>query len=320
MMEEIQGILEQFNENSRNSFSFLTGFESRENLFAQLVQLGYRTMELWAAMGRANEKTTLSCVPPRHRSELVHAKNLTTLITVITDEAADNSKDRGTLEKVASIVMAKLENNPVVFDASDRDLLLAASSWDEVVSILEKTPRFEEFKDLLLFDMGELIQCQRFNFAINMNPLLCNTDEYLAYGTHNFNVKPHMTMDLMFSPDFRREDLAFFRRALHHIQIAVQLVNDVYTIDREVIDERSFGNYSMIFGLEKRRISVDDVYQMRASKIKKAFPLRDFERKWRRHMGKARDMLSRTSSFDVDVFLRSVEDIRRMYEASCGQM
>ena len=271
-------------------------------------------------MGRANELTTLSCVPPEYRSELVHAKNLTTLITVISDDAADITKDRWTLEKVAGIVMAKLENNPVVFDASNEHLLLAASSWDEVLSILESAPRFEEFKDLLLFDMGELMQCQRFNFAINTNPLLCNTDEYLAYGTHNFNVKPHMTMDLMFSPDFKREDLAAFRRALHHIQIAIQLVNDVHTIDREIMDEGSFGNYSMIWGLEKGRISVDDIYCMRASKIKKAFPLRIFEKKWKHHMGKAKELLSCTSSFDIDTFLESVRDIRRMYEAASGTM
>jgi hypothetical protein len=320
MMEEIQNVLEQFEEQSRTNFSFLAGFENREFLFRSLVQLGYRTAELWLAMGRANEITTLSCVPSRYRSELVHAKNLTTLITVISDDAADRMKDRWTLEKVAGIVMAKLENNPVVFDASNEHLLLAASSWDEVVSILESAPRFEEFKDLLLFDMGELIQCQRFNLAINMNPLLCNTDEYLAYGTHNFNVKPHMTMDLMFSQDFRREDLAAFRRALHHIQIAIQLVNDVYTLDREIMEEGSFGNYSMIWGLEKERISIDDIYHMRASKIKKAFPLRDFEKKWKRHLGRARDLLSGTNSFDIDTFLESVRDIRRMYEAAHGTM
>lgn len=319
-MEEIQSILERFEEHSKTNFSLLTSFENREFLFQSLVQLGYRTLELWTAMGRANEITTLSCVPPGYRSELVHAKNLTTLITVISDDAADRMKDRGTLEKVSSIVMAKLENNPVVFDTSYPHLMLAASSWDEVVSILKSAPRFEEFKDLLLFDMGELMQCQRFNFAINTNPVLCNTDEYLAYGTHNFNVKPHMTMDLMFSQDFRREDLAPFRRALHHIQIAIQLVNDIYTLDREISDEGSFGNYSMIWGLEKGRISVDDVYQMRASKIKKAFPLRDFERKWKRHMGKARELLLPTNSFDINAFLDSVYAIRRMYETASGQM
>ncbi|MFQ5909509.1 MAG: hypothetical protein ACE5IJ_02170 [Thermoplasmata archaeon] len=320
MIEEVQKVLEHFEAHSRNGFSFLTSFENREFLLPTLVQLGYRTMDLWAAMGRANESTTLSCVPPRYRSELVHAKNLTTLITVISDDAADSSKDRGILEKVAGIVMAKLENNPVVFDASDPHLMLVASSWDEVVSILESAPRFEEFRDLLLFDMGELMQCQRFNLVINMNPLLCNTDEYLAYGTHNFNVKPHMTMDLMFSRDFRREDLAPFRRALHHIQTAIQLVNDVHTMDREIMDEGSFGNYSMIWGLEKGRISIDDVYQMRASKIRKAFPLRDFEKKWKRHMGMARELLSRTNSFDVNDFLESVLAIRKMYEVASGRM
>ena len=86
------------------------------------------------------------------------------------------------------------------------------------------------------------------------------------------------------------------------------------------MDEGSFGNYSMIWGLERGKISIDDIYCMRASKIKKAFPLRDFERKWKRHMGKAKDLLSHTNSFDIGIFLESVRDIRRMYEAASGTM
>lgn len=296
-------------------------FENRNELFPILVRNGIRGMTLWEAMKKANEITTLSCVPQRYFEKLVHIKNLTTLFTVLIDDVVDKCKDRKLLEEISTIPHEEELGVFLVREKSeDSPLTLARAAWNETIAFLKTAPLFNQYRDLFLFDIGELIQCQRYNYSINITPSLCNCEEYLAYGTHNFNVKPHMTMDLMFSPDFDKEELADFRSALHHIQIAIQLVNDFYTIEREIRDEVSFGNFATIYTMENDGIRARDVYDDRAYETIESFAMEKFERLWENHIGEARRALGNVKSFDVDRFLTSLYKIRGMYEMASGLM
>ncbi|TET91248.1 MAG: hypothetical protein E3J35_03275 [Methanomassiliicoccales archaeon] len=294
-------------------------FENRNELSPMLVRNGIRSMTLWEAMKKANEITTLSCVPERYFERLVHAKNLTTLFTVLIDDVVDKYKDRKLLDRISTIPHEEELGVFLVCEKSeDSPLSLARAAWNEIMAFLKTGPQFYQYRDLFLFDIGELIQCQRYNYSINITPSLCNCEEYLAYGTHNFNVKPHMTMDLMFSPEFKKEDLSNFRAALHHIQIAIQLVNDVYTIDREINDEVSFGNFATIYTIENDGIQIKDVYDGSAYEIVESFAMEKFERLWESHIDEARKSLKNVKSFDVDRFFVSLYKIRGMYEMASG--
>jgi hypothetical protein len=296
-------------------------FENREELFPMLVRKGIRNMTLWEAMNRANEITTLSCVPERYRERLVHTKNLATLFTVLVDDVVDKFKDRKLLNEMSAIPYEDEMGIVLVHERSETSSLsLAREAWKQIIAFLRTGPQFNQYKDLLLFDIGELIQCQRYNFTINITPSLCNTEEYITYGTHNFNVKPHMTMDLIFSPKFDKNELSTFRAALHHIQIAVQLVNDVYTIEREINEEVSFGNYATIYALENDGVNIDEVYDGTAFEILETFAIKKFERLWEYHLDEAGESLRDVRSFDVKRFLTSVHKIRLMYEMACGLM
>jgi hypothetical protein len=296
-------------------------FENRDELFPMLVRMGIRNMTLWEAMNKANEITTLSSVPERYVERLVHTKNLATLFTVLVDDVVDKQKDRKLLNEIAAIPYEEELGLILVTDRDETSTLsLAREAWRQILAFLKTGPQFNQYKDLLLFDIGELIQCQRYNFTINITPSLSNTEEYITYGTHNFNVKPHMTMDLIFSPEFDKNELSVFRAALHHIQIAVQLVNDVYTIEREISEEVSFGNYATIYALENGGVDINEVYDGTAFEVLENFAMEKFERLWEFHMGEARSSLSDVKSFDVGRFLTSVFKIKLMYELACGLM
>ncbi len=296
-------------------------FENRAELFPMLVNRGIRNMTLWEAMNKANQITTLSCVPKRYFDRLVHTKNLATLFTVLVDDVADRYKDRKLLNEI-SIVPYEEETGVLLVSEKNENspLSLAREAWREMLSFLKTGPQFHQYKDLLHFDIGELIQCQRYNYSINITPSLCNCEEYLAYGTHNFNVKPHMTMDLIFSPEFDKNELSSFRTALHHIQIAIQLVNDVYTVEREINEEVSFGNYATIYTIENNVINLKEVYDDNAFQVIESFAMEKFESLWEHHMGEAKRNLKDLKSFDVERFLVSVFKIRKMYEMACGLM
>jgi hypothetical protein len=294
-------------------------FEKKGELFSTLVTNGIRNMTLWEAMDKANEITTLSCVPNRYIERLVHTKNLATLFTVLIDDAVDKFKDRRLLNEVSAIPYE--EEIGLFFVSEKREtspLSLARAAWREIVAFIKTGPQFHQYRDLFLFDMGELIQCQRYNYTINITPSLCNCEEYIAYGTHNFNVKPHMTMDLMFSPDFDKEELSAFRTALHHIQIAIQLVNDVFTVEREINDEVSFGNFATIYAMENNEISIKEVYEGNAYEFLESYAFQKFEKLWNYHMGEAKKQLRDVKSFDAKRFIESVYRIRKMYEMASG--
>jgi hypothetical protein len=319
MGTSVEGVVEDL-VRTRDIFDAMK-FENRDDLFQMLVSKGIRNMTLWEAMNKANQITTLSCVPKRYFERLVHTKNLTTLFTVLVDDIADKYKDGKLLNEVSIIPYEEEIGMLLVPEKnSNSSLSLAREAWKEVLSFLKTGPHFHQFKDLLHFDIGELIQCQRYNYSINITPSLCNCEEYLAYGTHNFNVKPHMTMDLIFSPDFDKEELSSFRTALHHIQIAIQLVNDVYTVEREINDEVSFGNYATIYSMENNLIDFKQVYRDNAYEVIESFAMEKFESLWEHHMSQAKASLENLKSFDVEKFLVSIFKIRKMYEMACGLM
>ncbi len=317
METSMGGIVEELGK-SHDLFDAMK-FENRDELFPMLVSRGIRNMTLWEAMNKANQMTTLSCVPKRYFDRLVHTKNLATLFTVIIDDVVDKYKDRKLLNEISAVPYED-EIGMILVSSKNEDspLSLAREAWREIHHFLQTGPQFHQYKDLLFFDIGELIQCQRYNYSINITPSLCNCEEYMAYGTHNFNVKPHMTMDLIFSPDFDKNELSSFRTALHHIQIGIQLVNDVYTIEREIGDEMSFGNYATIYTMENKMIDLKDVYDNEASEVIESFAMDKFENLWEHHMGEAKRCLKGIKSFDVERFLVSVFKIRKMYELACG--
>jgi hypothetical protein len=297
----------------------ILSFERREELVPFLVSQGYRNSRLWAAMDAANRVTTLSSVPEAHRELLIHAKTLTTLLTVIIDDVADRTRDPHLFRDLVRILQ-RVDDLPIPFVPVHPDAVLAARVWEEVVSILREAPRYEEFLDLWLFDMAELVQCQRYNLVVNENPSLANTPEYLTYGTHNFNVKPHMTMDLMFSPAFRDEDLGAFRRAQQHIQIAIQLVNDKYTLDRELDEERAIASYPIIWCLEEEQLGVAHLRMGGLSNAVLNLSQQALEDLRRGCLQEAARALAGVSSFDVELFFNGLATIEDLYRKAKGRI
>jgi hypothetical protein len=292
-------------------------FERSRSLAAYLHRKGYRSRELWEAMHLLNELTTLSSVPRDYRAKLIHAKDLTTLITVIIDDLADDVRDRQVLLEMARLLQ-RVDDEIPAYPEGDERIEMAVLAWRTVVSILRQAPRYEEFRDLWLFDMAELVQCQRYNFIINEMPSLANTEEYLVYGTHNFNVKPHMTMDLMFSPGFREEDLGVFREALQHIQVAVQLVNDLFTLEREVLREGSIASYPIIWMMGARRAGESDAEGHRIHLEPGCASL--MRLKVRTHMERAAELLQDVSSFEAAAFLQALRMVEEVYRRSKGRI
>ena len=297
----------------------ILGFERRSELPASLAKLGYRSQYLWEVSDYTNRITTLSSVPDKFREHLIYAKNLTVLLTVIIDDVADSTRDREVFRDLVRILQ-RPDVDSLELVPKHPETVLAAAAWNEVIAILKGAPRYREFLDLWLFDVAELVQCQRYNLIINENPALANTEEYLVYSTHNFNVKIHMTMDLMFSPDFRREELGTFRRALQHIQVAVELINDRYTLEREIGEEGSVASYPIIWCLESGRTDQIESGHVREEEPLLGRSLKAAEEIQSHHLREAALALGDVSSFDVKSFLRSLEVIEEDYRTAAGRL
>jgi hypothetical protein len=291
-------------------------FERRLELPDHLHERGYRTRDLWRVMHVLNELTTLSSVPDEYRAKLIHAKDLTTLITVIIDDVVDDGRDPDVLQELVRLLQ-RVDDEIPAYPEGDERIELAALAWRTVVSILREAPRYEEFLDLWLFDMAELVQCQRYNMLINERPAMASTEEYLVYGTHNFNVKPHMTMDLMFSPGFKEDELGVFRRALQHIQVAVQLVNDLFTLEREIGRERSVASYPIIVCIEEGgkpedlRWSTEPIRSLSMSRPRAIIE---------EHIRKASVLLLRMTSFDGARLLKALGTVEEVYRRNRGRI
>jgi hypothetical protein len=287
----------------------------RDNLISLLVEKNMRDDNLWNFVFKANELTTLSCVPSEYVAELVHSKNLSSVFDTLIDDVVDDIKDRSLMEKLLLIPLGNSGADELLF--SQRELFnFTESVWNNIIEVLKDAPRFNEFRYLWLFDVMELMQCFRFNYLQNIEPQLCNTEEYLVYSTHNHNVKVQFTQDLMFSPTFDKRELGAFRRGAQHIQIAMQLANDIQTLEREVKQEKCFTNYLIIWGIENKYIESEDIYEKNYDKIVSSLPMQKFEDMWDYHITQTKHLMKNIKSFDVDALMNNVIQLKDAYNQS----
>jgi hypothetical protein len=289
---------------------------------AAYEEQGGRDLYLWQWCQHGLELIVLPCVLPELRSHLRDTKLLAVMLGVLLDDVADRGGAEHVLRELLAIV--RQERRPQTDGWSEAEQTYARFTidlWDAIGQRLQEYPCYAEHAALLDFDHWQIANTMQYAWLVNRRPALLNLAEHDLYLPHNMQMMSFVTMDLMGSPAFRREELGALREIAWHAQCMGRIGNLLSTWERELSD-RDFTSAVFIRALRAGDVTSDDLDHADADRLAAAVRRGRHEdhflQRWRRHREAIGGLVSAVRSFDVRELVRGLDRLIRMELLSRG--
>lgn len=224
--------------------------------------VGERDHFLWQWLYYLFPEIQLSCVSPESGTRVRDAKLLASLYVVLLDDLAEIEQDERTFQEAAKVPFRHKTPDITRSGVDGSFVELSARVWAHVEEIVDSSPRNEEFRDLLEFDLKQNLNAIEYSYLISENPSLANVEETTTYDGHNMMLFTYVDLDLMHSPTFDREELATLRNVVRRIQQMARIGNWVTTWERE-LEEGDFSSGVVVAALEDDVVSPGQLRQLR---------------------------------------------------------
>src|SRR5262249_7556921 len=155
-----------------------------EEAIARYARFGQRNPFLWRWCVRAQELTTLPCVPEDRRLESRATKLLAAVTVVVVDDVADLGRSPRELDEVLALLgECQAAPPPAVLRPALCEEL--AWVWSTFQERARRLPRYEAFADLLDFDWKMVFIANRHAcLAREVGAAVVNPTENLDYAPH----------------------------------------------------------------------------------------------------------------------------------------
>jgi hypothetical protein len=244
------------------------------------------------------------------------------MFDVLVDDVADGPPRPEFLGALLSISDGRPELHPSATEAERAYFDFAREVWGGLRRDLQGLPRFAEFRALLEFDYGQLMNAMRYSALTAADPALMNMAEHDAYLPHNMHMMINGTIDLMASPQFDGAELGVLRTVLLHGQHMGRIGNLVSTWEREVHEgDYSSGIFPM--ALEMGVLGVDDLHCGDAARIEEKIHDSSIEEaflaRWRDHRWALVDIADQIRSVNVLELVEGLDMLLQLHLGSRGQ-
>ena len=224
-------------------------------------------------------------------------KTKLSVFAILVDDLADNAKLRNKhlLEKAVQIPWNGHEEQDVMYLEATRRI------WLDVIKSIQQYPRYEEFEEILYFDLDQFLDAVKYASLINTMEI-DNPIENKVYFYQNMMIMIFLDIDLMCSPFFKTEELSKFRPIAHWIQDICHVGNVLSTYQRE-LKEEDFSSPIIALGLEEGLFTKKDVIKNPDNVLKKLdtlIPL--FNQRVEEDFQKIRDNGDTVGSIDINEF------------------
>jgi hypothetical protein len=285
-------------------------------------RIGDRDRFLWKWIHNLFDAFTLSCVPRDRLEDVKTTKTVLTMFVTVLDDVADRRGDRATFEQARHIPHAR---SAVDGDAEDVDrevVDFAEKLWKTFKQLLSAAPRYEEFEQLLQFDVREVLNAMEYAQVLNGNPEMANLNGTRHYGPHNMVMFPYADVDLMYSPRFDTTDLGELRGLIWELQQMARIGNWVTTWERE-LHEADYSAGVVVEAIERDLIEptpdAEDVEPVEAIHTIKAHGIdRQFHREWSDRFEAVQEKDVDVESVDADAFIEGMRTVMEHHLASYG--
>ena len=273
-------------------------------------QVGERGLYLWRWCLYAVDLMTLSSVDDSQHAIVRDTKFLIGMFNCLIDDVADQVHNH---RFVRSLLTLTRGGTPVGETPEER--LVAAfvtEVWKEIWLRAARLPRFQEFEQLLAFDLRQLCTTVEHSDLTSQLPELVNQIEHDLYSSHGMMVTVAATLDLMASSVFDRRDLGGLRSVLWHAESMARIGNMVSTWERE-IDDGDFSSGVFLEAVWQGKLQPTDLRPDNEARLVRAIISSNIEgqflQRWETHRTQVRRLGSHLSSIDIEDYIGRLDQL-----------
>ena len=273
-------------------------------------QVGERGLYLWRWCLYAVDLMTLSSVDDRQHATARDTKFLIGMFNCLIDDVADHVHNH---RFVRSLLTLTRGGTPVG-ETSDECLVASfvIEVWQEIWHRAAQLPRFQEFEQLLAFDLRQLCTTVEHSDLTSQLPELVNPIEHDLYSSHGMMVTVAATVDLMASPGFNRQDLGGLRSVLWHAESMARIGNMVSTWERE-IDDGDFSSGVFLEAVWQGKLQPVDLRQDNEARLVRTIISSNIEgqflKRWETHRTQVRQLGSHLISIDIEDYVGRLDQL-----------
>lgn len=245
-------------ERIKKELAEIQAIELPENLqkwVKEYKKVGDRVDITWKAFLKAQEVLNYFSVPVKYRDCLDEIKFLFAMFTVLIDDVADKWQNKKLLSEINKLLFSNNSLKRGGLSQRERNYLeFTLKVWSRIKYLMEKAPRYNDFYVLFEYDVKQVINAIDYDLMINHCPALINITESWLYAPHSMQFLFTTSINLMFLPTFRMEELGLIREINWLVQKMARIGNWIYTWKREV-KERDFTSGVIAYAIQLNGIS-----------------------------------------------------------------
>jgi hypothetical protein len=176
------------------------------------------------------------------------------MFNILIDDLADNHKIRNK-EIFEKAIRIPWNENAI---CSDKYLRVTQQFWKDLTKSMQNYPRYEEFKDVFLFDLDQFLDSVKYSMLLHSTDM-DDSSEIELYSPYNMQIVMFLDMDLMCSPNFDKKELGKLRPVFLEVQNALHMAHVINTFPRE-IEELDFSSPAISIGLRDGLIERESVF------------------------------------------------------------
>lgn len=284
-------------------------------------RIGDRGRRTWQWFDCVEPDFRLACVDDEYGERVRATKGLATMFITVIDDVAEQHGDRATLEELLLVPVASRRADPTREGVDGEYVRFQQELWSAIRPRYEASPRADEFRDLLRFDLRQAFQSVDYSALLGQYPELASERELWTYDVHNMLLFVYTDIELANAPAFDRADLAAFRNVVAHVQRMNRIGNWIASWERELAE----GDYSsgvVIRALESGLVSRAELREIRTEpdgelvdavvdRIRDSGIEAAFVDRWHREYEAAAEYDGAVDSIDVRAYLEPFEPIFR---------
>jgi hypothetical protein len=298
----------------------------QEVMDAYYEHLDDRAPYQWKWLYGAFTEYQLSCVDEEYREELAVMKTVLGVFNALLDDIAEDNNDRETFWELAKCVHPEVEPNWERPDIDTDAARVAKVMWETIVDTLEDAPRYDEFRDLWLFDIRNALTGMDYSDLTTRHDGLVNEVESWLYDTQNVMTVGLTMVDVMYAPSFEADDLRPLRQMLYRAMEMWRIGNWQMTWRRELVE----GDHSAVIVITALAEEIVDKEELTAIEQGELDPEDVIERieeagiedallaEWVRRRDAILSRADQFDSVDIEAFIEAAEQVLSTQLASQG--
>jgi hypothetical protein len=284
---------------------------------------GKRNGFLWKWLGVVYKDSgvMLSTVDPRYIDSITDTKILFTMLFSVLDDVSEYYKDEKLMNDLLEIVSNKSSKNT---DKKNDKVIFFKKLWNHFSKEIKKLPRYKEFKDIIPYDLNQIVNSVRFSYMTNQKPECLNLKEVEFYGSFNMIVYVLNGIDLMASPKFDKKELPHLRTVFWNAQQMARIGNWLSTWKRE-IKEEDISSGVFAYALSHNILSVDELKKIKSldekyiiEKIENSGMFEYFQGNWKESYENIKNKKDSIKSVDINRYMNGLENLIKLHLASEG--